>query len=105
MRGRLVVLGLYLLFLLLPIYWLVNMSLKTNEEILGSLTLWPQQLDARPTIPKHLHRSDLVLAATSTRCIYVVINTVDLARASRCRRPMPSRATASSATSICSSGC
>jgi len=28
-------------FLMLPIYWLVNMSFKTNEEILGSLTLWP----------------------------------------------------------------
>ncbi|MEK1927983.1 MAG: carbohydrate ABC transporter permease, partial [Rhizobium giardinii] len=33
---------LYILFLLLPIYWLVNMSFKTNTEILGSLTLWPQ---------------------------------------------------------------
>ena len=27
------VLGLYILFLLVPIYWLVNMSLKTNFEI------------------------------------------------------------------------
>jgi ABC-type glycerol-3-phosphate transport system permease component len=25
----------------LPIYWMVNMSFKTNEEILG-FTLWPQ---------------------------------------------------------------
>lgn len=32
---------LYGLFTLIPIYWLANMSLKTNEEILGSLTLWP----------------------------------------------------------------
>ena len=31
----------YFLFLLLPIYWLVNMSFKTNEEILGRLTLFP----------------------------------------------------------------
>ena len=30
-----VVMGLYLLFLLLPIYWLLNMSLKTNAEILA----------------------------------------------------------------------
>jgi glycerol transport system permease protein len=44
MRGRLVVLNLYLLFLALPIYWLVNMSLKTNAEITGSLTLWPRDL-------------------------------------------------------------
>ena len=33
---------IYLLFLLVPIYWLVNMSFKTNTEILGGLTLWPQ---------------------------------------------------------------
>ncbi len=27
---------LYIIFLVLPIYWLVNMSFKTNQEILGS---------------------------------------------------------------------
>ena len=35
--GSAVVMTLYLLFLLLPIYWLINMSLKTNTEILGEL--------------------------------------------------------------------
>jgi glycerol transport system permease protein len=44
MRGRVVVLSFYLLFLALPIYWLVNMSLKTNYEITTSLTLWPRDL-------------------------------------------------------------
>ncbi|MBS0123716.1 carbohydrate ABC transporter permease [Thetidibacter halocola] len=39
-----VVMGLYLLFLLLPIYWLLNMSLKTNTEILNSFTLFPRDL-------------------------------------------------------------
>lgn len=34
----------YIAFVLLPIYWLVNMSFKTNEEILGKLTLWPENL-------------------------------------------------------------
>ncbi len=37
-----VVLVLYILFLLVPIYWLVNMSLKTNLEISSGMTLWPQ---------------------------------------------------------------
>lgn len=37
-----VVLVLYILFLLVPIYWLVNMSLKTNLEINSGMTLWPQ---------------------------------------------------------------
>jgi glycerol transport system permease protein len=44
-RSRLVsavVLTLYILFLLLPIYWLLNMSLKTNAEILGGFSIWPR---------------------------------------------------------------
>ena len=38
------VMFLYILFLMLPIYWLLNMSLKTNNEILNSFSLWPQNL-------------------------------------------------------------
>ena len=34
----------FILLSLLPIYWMLNMSLKTNEEIIGSLTLWPRAL-------------------------------------------------------------
>lgn len=34
----------YIVFLLLPIYWLLNMSLKTNDEILSTFTLWPDNL-------------------------------------------------------------
>jgi len=33
---------LYILFLLLPIYWLVNMSFKTTNEILGGFSPFPQ---------------------------------------------------------------
>ncbi|MBY6153133.1 carbohydrate ABC transporter permease [Vannielia litorea] len=43
-KGSAIVMGLYLLFLLLPIYWLVNMSLKHNAEILGSFSLFPRDL-------------------------------------------------------------
>ncbi|TWA85228.1 carbohydrate ABC transporter membrane protein 2 (CUT1 family) [Azospirillum brasilense] len=43
LRAR-IVLTLYILFLMLPIYWLVNMSLKTNTEIVSGLTLWPHTL-------------------------------------------------------------
>ena len=32
----------YLVFAVLPIYWMVNMSFKTNDEILSSFSLWPQ---------------------------------------------------------------
>jgi glycerol transport system permease protein len=35
--------AVYILFLMLPIYWLINMSFKSTNEILGSFTLWPQE--------------------------------------------------------------
>jgi glycerol transport system permease protein len=35
--------ALYIAFLLLPIYWLLAMSFKTTNEILGGFTLWPRQ--------------------------------------------------------------
>ena len=34
----------FLALSLLPIYWMLNMSLKTNEEIVGVMTLWPTHL-------------------------------------------------------------
>ena len=34
---------LYIVFLLLPIYWLLNMSFKTTNEILGTFSLWPRE--------------------------------------------------------------
>ena len=39
-----VVMTVYLVFLMLPIYWLLNMSLKTNTEILNTFTLFPADL-------------------------------------------------------------
>ena len=35
---------IYLLVSLVPIYWLISMSLKTNDEILGAFTLWPRDI-------------------------------------------------------------
>ena len=43
-KTSVVVMTLYLLFLMLPIYWLLNMSLKTNTEILNEFTLFPRDL-------------------------------------------------------------
>jgi glycerol transport system permease protein len=41
---------LYIVFLMLPIYWLINMSFKTNSEIVSSLTLYPH----RPTLNNYV---------------------------------------------------
>ncbi|WP_339716829.1 carbohydrate ABC transporter permease [uncultured Sneathiella sp.] len=42
MRKRNIVPILYILFLLLPIYWLLAMSFKTTNEILAGFSLFPQ---------------------------------------------------------------
>jgi glycerol transport system permease protein len=44
MPGRRLIVALYVVFLLVPIYWLLNMSLKTNTEIISGLTLWPHRI-------------------------------------------------------------
>jgi glycerol transport system permease protein len=41
-KRKIIGITIYLCFILLPIYWLVMMSFKTNEEILGQLTYWPE---------------------------------------------------------------
>jgi len=41
-RLRWLVPALYIAFLMLPIYWLLSMSFKTTNEILGGFTLWPR---------------------------------------------------------------
>lgn len=43
MKPRHLFLLLYLVFLMLPLYWMLNMALKTNAEILGGFALLPQQ--------------------------------------------------------------
>ena len=43
-RSSAIVMGIYLLFLMVPIYWLIAMSLKNNFEITSTFTLWPNDL-------------------------------------------------------------
>lgn len=42
MNYRKILPRLHVVFILLPVYWLVNMSFKSNDEILSTLSLWPQ---------------------------------------------------------------
>ncbi|MFN6924741.1 MAG: carbohydrate ABC transporter permease [Tabrizicola sp.] len=73
-RSNAVVMTIYLLFLLVPIYWLVNMSLKTNTEITSSFTLWPQNLTFRNYMVILTDPSWYMGYVNSL--IYVVLNTV-----------------------------
>lgn len=43
-KRKLIGLLSYLMFVLLPLYWLLNMSLKTNQEIQSGLTFWPTSI-------------------------------------------------------------
>ena len=47
-RARTLFLLGYFVFALLPIYWMVNMSFKTNGEIVSSFTLLPQHFTRLP---------------------------------------------------------
>ncbi len=40
-QGRTIGITIYLIALFLPIYWLLNMSFKTNGEIMSGLSFWP----------------------------------------------------------------
>ncbi|WP_367182999.1 carbohydrate ABC transporter permease [Ferrovibrio sp.] len=74
MRRSTVVILLYLLFLLLPIYWLVNMSLKTNGEIISGLTLWPKQVTFENYI--RIFTDESWYSGYINSLQYVAINTV-----------------------------
>ena len=35
-------LAVYFFLMFIPLYWMLNMSLRTNADILGNLTLYPR---------------------------------------------------------------
>jgi glycerol transport system permease protein len=72
-NGSAVVMFLYLLFLLLPIYWLINMSFKTNAEIVSDFTLIPRD----PTLQNYItiFTDPAWYSGYINSLIYVVMNT------------------------------
>lgn len=65
---------LYIVFLLLPIYWLLNMSLKTNQEILSTFSLWPNDLTFDNY--KVIFTDPSWYGGYINSIIYVVLNTI-----------------------------
>ncbi|MGY3647407.1 ABC-type glycerol-3-phosphate transport system permease component [Bradyrhizobium sp. LM4.3] len=72
--GRRLIMALFLIFLLLPIYWLVNMSFKTNAEIVSTMTLWPHA----PTLQhyKRIFTDESWYSGYINSLEYVVLNTI-----------------------------
>lgn len=67
------VLLLYFLLLLLPIYWMLNMSLRTNADILGSFSLYP----TAPTLANYMKifTDESWYSGYLNSIIYVSLNT------------------------------
>ena len=65
---------LYIVFALLPIYWMVNMSFRTNQEILSSFSLFPMN----PTWDNYatIFTDVSWYSGYINSLIYVAINTV-----------------------------
>jgi glycerol transport system permease protein len=64
----------YLIALMLPIYWLINMSLRTNEDIVSGLALWPHH----PSFEKYIaiFNDPTWVHAFLVSLAYVSINTI-----------------------------
>ncbi len=73
-RASIITMTVYLLFLLIPIYWLINMSLKTNTEITSTFSIYPQTFTFANYITILTDPSWYMGYVNSM--IYVVMNTV-----------------------------
>ena len=73
-QKRVIFLALYLLFAILPVYWMVNMSFKTNEEILSTFSLWP--VDFTLQHYRTIFTDESWYSGYINSLIYVAINTV-----------------------------
>ncbi len=65
---------LYIVFLMLPIYWLLNMSFKNTNEILGVFSLWPRNFTFDNYIK--IFTDPIWYNGYFNSLSYVVINTV-----------------------------
>ena len=74
LRGSTMVMTVYLAFLLLPIYWLVSMSFKTNTEIITDFTLFPADFTLQNYVTILTDASWYMGYVNSI--VYVVMNTL-----------------------------
>src|SRR3546814_14911767 len=73
-RHRWLVPTLYIVFLMLPIYWLLNMSFKTTNEILGGFSWFPAEFTVASYV-KILTEPTWYRGYINS-IIYVLLNTV-----------------------------
>ena len=73
-KAKWVVPTIYIIFLMLPIYWLLNMSFKTTTEIINTYTLWPQEFTLENY--KTIFTDSTWCTGYFNSIYYVVMNTV-----------------------------
>ena len=66
--------AVYILFLMVPIYWLLNMSFKNTNEILGAFTLWPRNFTLANY--REILTNPVWYSGYINSIIYVSLNTV-----------------------------
>ncbi len=73
-KKRSIILGFYFFLMLLPIYWMLNMSLRTNADILGAFALYPHE----PTLANYIKifTDSSWYSGYLNSIIYVSINTL-----------------------------
>ena len=85
------VLTVYLILLMLPVYWLINMSLRSNVDIMSRLAFWPHH----PSLSKYEYilTDPVWVHAFVVSLTYVAINTVisvsDRVAGGVCVQPLP----------------
>lgn len=73
-RKRTIALMFYFLLLMLPIYWMLNMSLRTNADILSNFSLYPKDITFANYIK--IFTDSSWYSGYINSIIYVSINTV-----------------------------
>jgi len=74
MKKRFIILILYFLILFFPIYWMVITSLKTDQEILSTFTLFPQEITFQNY--KEIFTTETWRNSFINSLIYVTMNVV-----------------------------
>ena len=72
MQKRHYALAVYFFVLFIPIYWMLNTSLKTDEEILNQFTLFPQQITFENY--REIFTSEVWRSSFMNSLIYVFLN-------------------------------
>jgi len=73
-KKKTIALCIYFGLLILPIYWMINMSLRTNADILGNFSLYPVDMTFKNYIK--IFTDPTWYMAYINAIIYVCMNTV-----------------------------